>query len=123
MIFKYIGLFLILGGAASTIIGSIGHIRFPDVYNRAHAATKSSTIAVLITLVGALIYIAATQGVFSVQLLLGIIFVYLTNPVGSHLLLRAAYRSKVELSELTLVDELKEVMHKDEELNHKEKEQ
>ncbi len=115
VIFEYIGLLLILGGAVFVVIGSIGHIRFPDVYSRAHSATKSSTIAVLITLTGAWIYIAATEGVFSVRLLLGIVFVYLTNPISSHLVLRAAYRSKVKLADITYEDELKDALHGKEE--------
>lgn len=108
---EYVSAFMIFAGSVFAVIGAIGHIRFPDVYTRAHPATKSSTIAVLITLTGALIYITVTQGFFSVRLLLGIFFVYLTAPVSSHLVLRAAYRNKVELSDITIEDALKDVIH------------
>jgi multicomponent Na+:H+ antiporter subunit G len=108
---EYLGVFLILIGALFALISAIGHIRFPDVYTRSHAATKSSTLGVLLTLTGALIYIAESYGYFSVRLVLGIIFVFLTAPVSGHLVTRAAYRSKVKLADISIEDDLKEVIH------------
>lgn len=87
-------------------------IRFPDVYSRSHAATKSSTLAVLLTLLGAFLYLWVTESLVSVRLLLGILFVFLTAPVAGHLITRAAYRSNVKLSESTIVDELEEALQK-----------
>lgn len=93
------------------LVSAIGLIRFQDVYTRSHAATKSSTLGVLLTLTGALIYILATNGYFSVRLVLGIIFVFLTAPISGHLITRAAYRSKVKLADISVQDDLKEVIH------------
>lgn len=108
---EYFGVLLVLIGALFALISAIGNIRFEDVYTRSHAATKSSTLGVLLTLTGALIYIFATQDYFSVRLVLGIIFVFLTAPVSGHLVTRAAYRSKVKLSDISIEDDLKEVIH------------
>ena len=63
------------------------------MFLRSHASTKSSTLSVLLTLIGALIYFTTVQGFFSVRLLLSIVFINLTSPVGMHLVARATYRT------------------------------
>jgi len=109
--YEFIGALLILIGSIISVISAIGIIRFPDVYSRAHAGTKSSTLAVLLTLTGAFLYIWLTEALISVRLLLGIVFVFLTAPVSGHLIIRAAYRTKVKMSEVTTEDELKKVLY------------
>lgn len=94
-----------------SVISVFGLIRLPDVYTRSHAATKSSTLAVLLTLLGAFIYFWTVEQFISVRLLLGIVFVFLTAPVAGHLLVRSAYRSKVELADISGTDDLYEVIH------------
>ncbi|MCM3740739.1 Na+/H+ antiporter subunit G [Oceanobacillus luteolus] len=111
VIIEYIGVFLIFIGSLFAFVSAVGLIRFPDVYTRSHAATKSSTLGVLMTLTGALIYIVVSQGYFSVRLVLGIIFVFLTAPVSGHLVTRAAYRAKVKLADITIEDALEDVIH------------
>jgi multicomponent Na+:H+ antiporter subunit G len=111
---EFIGAFLILAGGLMSVISAFGLIRLPDVYTRSHAATKSSTLAVLLTLSGAFVYFWFSEHFISVRLLLGIVFVFLTAPVSGHLLVRAAYRSNVKLADISSVDELKEVLNKDE---------
>ena len=112
--YEFIGALLILIGSIISVISAIGIIRFPDVYSRAHAGTKSSTLAVLLTLTGAFLYIWLTEALISVRLLLGIVFVFLTAPVSGHLIIRAAYRTKVKMSEVTTEDELKKILYDDE---------
>lgn len=120
VIVEYFGVFLIFVGSLMALVSAIGLIRFKDVYTRSHAATKSSTLGVLLTLAGALFYIIGVENYFSVRLVLGIIFVFLTAPVSGHLVTRAAYRSKVKLADISVTDELKEVIHdKDEEMKEK----
>lgn len=109
-IFKLIGAFIILFGSIISVVSAIGMIRFYDVYSRAHAATKTTTLAVLITLIGAFLYIWIGEGYVSVRLMLGIVFVFLTAPVSGHLVLRAAYRAKVKMADETAEDELYPVM-------------
>lgn len=109
-IFKYIGAFIILFGSIISFISAIGIIRFYDVYTRAHAATKTTTVAVLISLFGVFIYVWIGEGYLSVRLLLGIVFVFITAPVSGHLVLRAAYRAQIKLAEQTAADELHPVL-------------
>jgi len=99
-----------------SVISVYGLIRLPDVYTRSHAATKSSTLAVLLSLLGAFIYFWFSAHFISVRLLLGIVFVFLTAPVAGHILVRAAYRTNVKLADISGTDDLYEVIHKDKEL-------
>lgn len=114
---EFLAAFLILIGSIISVISAYGIIRFPDVYSRAHAATKSSTLAVLLTLVGAFLFFWMTDGTISVRLLLGIVFVFITSPTAGHLIIRAAYKSNVKMTETTIVDELKEVYEKQEKVD------
>lgn len=119
--YEFIGALLILIGSIISVISAIGVIRFPDVYSRSHAGTKSSTLAVLLTLVGAFLYFWLVKGFISVRLLLGIVFVFMTAPVSGHLIIRAAYRSNVKMADVTSEDELYDVLYNEEEKD-KEKE-
>lgn len=99
------GLFILFGTIVS-LISSIGLVRLPDVYTRSHAASKSSTLGVLSILIGTLFYFLFLEGYFSIRLILGIFFVFLTAPVAGHVICRAAYRANVPLSESSVEDEL-----------------
>lgn len=101
---------IILIGSIISVISAFGMIRFTDVYTRAHAVAKSATLGVLASLIGAFIFIWVKDHYMSVRLLLGILFVFITSPVSSHLVIRAAYRAGVPLSTTSDVDELKPVL-------------
>ncbi|MCR8645400.1 Na+/H+ antiporter subunit G [Paenibacillus sp. N1-5-1-14] len=105
---EIVGAVLILIGAIFGLISAIGIVRLPDVYTRSHAASKSSTLGVLCVLVGTLLYFLISEGFFSIRLILGIFFVFLTAPVAAHVISRAAYRHKVPLTEQSVQDELKD---------------
>lgn len=111
---EFIGALLILTGGIASVISVFGLIRLPDVYTRSHAATKSSTLAVLLTLSGTFLYFWFSEQFISVRVLLGIVFVFLTAPVAGHLIIRAAYRSNVKLADISVEDALYEVLHKEE---------
>lgn len=109
---EWVAVIIILFASIISLISALGLIRMPDIYTRSHSATKSSTLAVMLALSGAFIYFWASEGVISVRLLLGIVFVFLTAPVAGHLICRAAYRSGVKLSEQSGEDALKDVLFK-----------
>lgn len=112
--FELIGVLFIFVGSIVSVVSAIGIIRFPDVYTRAHAATKTTTLAVLITLVGAFIYFLFKESYMSIRLVLGIIFVFITAPVSGHLVLRSAYRANVAMTDTTVKDELKKALQGEE---------
>lgn len=80
-------------GASFTLIAALGLVRFPDFYCRTHAAAKAGAFG------GALMVIAAgiALGNFKdwIVVLLVIAFFYVTTPVASHLLAKAAMHRKV----------------------------
>ena len=110
VIFELVGALIILLGAIVSVASAIGIIRFPDIYSRAHAATKTTTLAVLITLFGTFFTLLFVNSYVSIRLILGIIFVFITAPVSGHLILRAAYRSGIPMSHKTASDELENVL-------------
>lgn len=117
--FEFLAALLILIGSIIGFLSAVGIIRFRDIYSRAHAATKTTTVSVLITLIGVFTFAWITYGTINVRLMLGIIFVFITAPVSGHLVLRASYRSNVKMTDETVEDELK-IAH--EQANRKEAE-
>lgn len=108
---------LIFIGTVFCFLSAIGLIRLPDVYTRSHALSKSSTLGVLFILIGTFAFFLIEEGYFSIRLFLGIFFVFLTAPVAAHVIIRAAYRSKVELAKESIQDDLKVVLVNDKEKN------
>jgi multicomponent Na+:H+ antiporter subunit G len=70
-------------------IGSIGVIRLPDFYSRTHAVSKSDTLGILLVIIGLIIYEGMTLN--SLKLTFVVLFVMLSNPIGTHALARAAW--------------------------------
>ncbi len=107
-IIETIVIVMVIIGTLMNTLSSLGFIRLPDVYNRSHAATKSITLGILFILLGTFIHFLFVDDYFSVRLLLGIVFVFLTAPVTGHLIVRSAYRFGVKLSDSSIKDELAE---------------
>lgn len=103
---------IIFIGTVVGFLGAIGFLRLPDVYNRAHALAKSATLGVLFVLLGTFLFFLFAEGYFSIKLFLGIFFVFLTSPVSSHVICRAAYRSKLALAKESVRDDLQEALFK-----------
>lgn len=91
-------------GALLALIAGIGLQRFPDVFARMHAATKPATLGLALVLTGACFRMPDAGAV--VKLLLVVVLQFITAPIGSHLVGRAAYRAGTELSRATAIDEL-----------------
>ena len=106
-----ISIFLLIGGFLS-VLGSIGILRFPDVYGRLHAATKSATLGVISIMIGVFLFFLITEGVFVGKILLTILFVFLTAPLAGFMISRYAYRVGVKLWDESIQDDLAEDMKK-----------
>lgn len=85
---------LVLSGIFFMFVGSLGVIRMPDFYSRTHAVSTSDTLGILMVIIGLIIYEGAT--INSLKLLLIVLFVALSNPIGTHALARAAYKRGVK---------------------------
>jgi multicomponent Na+:H+ antiporter subunit G len=99
-----IGALLLLAGSAFLLLGGLGLVRMPDVFNRIQAGTKATTLGTLLSLAG----VACLQPAWSLKLLLIGLFILFTNPISSQVLARAAHRAGMKKSPLTSVDRLGE---------------
>ncbi len=85
------GSVLIALGLALMVITALGMIRLPDFYSRVHAVSKSETLGIALVLLGLILHEGAT--LVSLKIGLVLVFVAVANPVGAHLLTRAALRT------------------------------
>ena len=99
--------YVLLGiGSACALIGAMGIVRFPDVYNRIHANTVVVVGGAIMTMIGA--GILGGLSIFTLKVIVIAAFLFLTNPVGAHAIARAAHRSGVKLWKRSVVDKLEE---------------
>ena len=81
--------FLLLSGATFCVIAGIGMLRMPDFYTRCHAAGVGDTLGAGMILLG----LALQSSDWMVWCKLGftLIFLWLTGPIATHALVKAAY--------------------------------
>lgn len=84
----------LLGGFFFTFVAALGVIRLPDFYSRLHASGKCETLGMVLSFIGLAIYEGFT--LTSMKLFFIVIFIFLANSTGIHILSRAAYRSGVK---------------------------
>ena len=87
------------------LLASIGILRFPDLFTRLHASTKSVSLGMVLILTAVALYFHefwVTLGVISI-----VIFIFMTAPTASHMIGRAAYFLRVPMWQGTTVDELR----------------
>lgn len=75
----------------------IGLYRFRDVYARLHAAGKSSTGGVIMSMSAAFLYFLFVQDQLVLKFLLVIGFVFLTQPIVTIIVARSALHTRVPL--------------------------
>lgn len=80
------------GGLFFLIVGTIGILRFSDLYTRAHGAAKCDTLGAVLCLMGLVFYNG--MNVISLEIILVIIFLWITNPTATHLIVKSAYVKK-----------------------------
>ncbi len=97
------GLVIIAIGVLFDLLGCIGMVRLPDVYNRLQAGTKCVTLGVCLILLGTLVM--ADSSPIRFKALLCIAFILLTAPTAAHALARAARVSGISLWEHSVVDQ------------------
>ncbi|MBU0497023.1 MAG: monovalent cation/H(+) antiporter subunit G [Candidatus Thermoplasmatota archaeon] len=112
--FEIIIYLLLIIGVFFNLLGSLGLLRFPDVYTRLHAGTKCTTFG-SIFLIGSVIllglkdwYLGSTNGsILAIHAIVALVAILLTNPTGAHAIARAAHKSGV-MPINAQVDHLKE---------------
>lgn len=98
----------ILFGCFLIFAGLLGMIRFPDVYCRMHACAKGPTLGIMLIMIASIIFYATAGGhesfFYSRNILISV-FILITNPVGTHMLAKNAYRSGIKLWEKSVQDD------------------
>ncbi len=100
-----IALGFVIVGVVFDLLGCLGLIRLPDIYNRLQAATKSVTLGTCAILFG----VALEFGIFSsggIKALICILFVIITSPTAAHALSKGSHMSGFKLWEGSKVDKL-----------------
>jgi multicomponent Na+:H+ antiporter subunit G len=88
---------LIVIGLYFLVVGSIGMLRLPNVFARAHALSLTDSLGAVFVLAGLAVYQGFNMSSLKILVVLGL--VYLLNPVIAHATLRAAHRAGVRASE------------------------
>lgn len=99
-----VGAIMVFLGSLVLLIAAIGLLRMPDSYNRIQVGTKASTASVALIMLGFAFIIPEWFG----KLFTILLFVMMTNPISSHVLMRAAHKIGHPLTDKTVVDKLKE---------------
>jgi multicomponent Na+:H+ antiporter subunit G len=81
-------------GAFFGAVAAIGLVRMPDIYTRAHAASKSDTLGAILTI--AAVALALESGLSTVKAVFLIVFMFITNPTATHAIARAAEDQGIE---------------------------
>lgn len=83
---------LLMGLGTIFLLGSlIGMIRLPDFYSRIHAAGNSETLGIMFVFLGLAVHHGFS--VTAAKLFLISLFIFIGNPIGSHILAKAAYKT------------------------------
>ncbi|MEU6202241.1 monovalent cation/H(+) antiporter subunit G [Micromonospora musae] len=100
----WLGAACLVSGALLALAAAIGVLRFPDVLDRMHAATKPQTLGVLLLLAGVALRLRTPADLGMVALVA--VFQLATAPVAAQMIARSAYRAGRVDPTLLDVDEL-----------------
>ena len=89
---------LAFAGAFLFLAGAIGFLRLPDFYTRIHAPTKAASLGIpLVAFASMLLHLGAGLDLWIEDALI-MLFVFLANPVSTHILVWAAVTRNVQPS-------------------------
>jgi multicomponent Na+:H+ antiporter subunit G len=91
-------------GMVFTLSGAVGILRMPDVYTRIQCSSKTVTMGAL-PLLAALAIAKGPLTSFGGRALFIAVLLLLVNPIASHSLARAAYKTRVPMWRGAVVDE------------------
>jgi len=98
-------IFFISFGLLFIVVTAIGLVRLPDLYTRTHAVSKSATLGVMSILLGVFFYFWFIEGQFNPRIFLGILFIFITGPVGGHIITRSSYIAGIKPWKHTVKDD------------------
>jgi multicomponent Na+:H+ antiporter subunit G len=84
----------LLSGIFFFLVGTIGILRFPDIYTRAHSSAKCDTLGTVFTLLGLCIYNGFDAVTLKIIVIIG--FIWVTSPTATHIITKAHYEKESE---------------------------
>lgn len=97
-----IGWIIIWIGIAFDILGAVGLVRFPDVYNRLQASTKCVTLGTFGIMIGIFLLRGFTP--MGIKALIAAAFLLLTSPVAAHALMKGSLHFGIKMWKGSVVD-------------------
>ena len=82
-------IFMTIGGLFF-LLGGLGVLRMPDTFNRIQAGTKATTLGAFSILIG----VAFANPSWTAKIIIIIVFIAISNPIGSSVIAKATYKSK-----------------------------
>lgn len=92
-------------GTLFILLAGIGLIRMPDLYLRISVTTKAVTLGVGLLLIGTALYFKEIS--ITTRAIAIIFFLFLTAPIGAHLIGRVSYFIGIPLWKKSVTDDLK----------------
>jgi multicomponent K+:H+ antiporter subunit G len=84
------GSLLSLLGALLFLVAALGLLRLPDYYTRIHAPTKAATLGLLLVSAGSILLYEGRDATFWLEKVLLVLFVLITVPVSTQMMVRGA---------------------------------
>ena len=95
---------LVAVGVFFSLSGAVGIVRMPDVYTRIQCSSKAVTLGAIPTLLGVVVAEGPVSAYGSRALIVAFLLL-VANPLASHALSRASYKSGVPLWDGSVVDQ------------------
>lgn len=92
-------------GALFYFLGGLGVLRMPDPFDRIQAGTKATTLGAFSLLLG----VGISHPEWLMKAILIIVFIALSNPIGSSALAKATYK-RSGAPDNVVIDELQQLM-------------
>jgi multicomponent Na+:H+ antiporter subunit G len=109
---EFVVIFLMVLGTIFIFLAAVGLLKMPDVFLRMSASTIAATLGVSSILIALAVHFADFG--ITVHVIGTNIFLFLTVPVGAHLMGRAAHKAKYQQWDKTVVDRLEGMYNKKE---------
>ena len=95
LIILFFASIFIICGIFFFICATVGIIRMPDPYNRAHTVGKADSTGFLFCLIGVWLYWLTINPWQSIKILIILLFLLFANPIAIHNILRFCYKTKI----------------------------
>ena len=89
-----LSILLLLAGAGFFLAGTVGLLRFPDVYTRLHALTKADNLGLGLILLGLIPFVP--DAFYGAKMVLLWLLVMVSGATGAHLIAKRALRGDGE---------------------------